>query len=161
MEEIVGVVEAVSVKGNNRYSIKIGSNWFHGFGKAPSKGEKVYIQYVVSQEGWKNIRKIVRESEVKKFLEPENGKQEQKQEVQEQSSEETQNQHEPFKEAAQISFQEQMALRLSNEQRRAQALRIAVQLVTEILTAEDRKNITKVIEKTLQIASEFDAFIRG
>jgi len=160
MEEIVGVVEAVSVKGNNRYSIKIGSNWFHGFGKAPSKGEKVYIQYVVSQEGWKNIRKIVRESEVKKFLEPENGKQEQKQETQEQSRE-AQSQPEPFKEAAQISFQEQMALRLSNEQRRAQALRIAVQLVTEILTAEDRKNITKVIEKTLQIASEFDAFIRG
>jgi len=153
MEEIVGVVEAVSVKGNNRYSIKIGSNWFHGFGKAPSKGEKVYIQYVVSQEGWKNIRKIVRESEVKKFLEPENEKQEQ--------SREAQSQPEPFKEAAQISFQEQMALRLSNEQRRAQALRIAVQLVTEILTAEDRKNITKVIEKTLQIASEFDAFIRG
>jgi len=160
MEEIVGVVEAVSVKGNNRYSIKIGSNWFHGFGKAPSKGEKVYIQYVVSQEGWKNIRKIVRESEVKKFLEPENGKQEQKQETQEQSRE-AQIQPEPFKEAAQISFQEQMALRLSNEQRRAQALRIAVQLVTELLTAEDRKNITKVIEKTLQIASEFDAFIRG
>ena len=153
MEEIVGVVEAVSVKGNNRYSIKIGSNWFHGFGKAPSKGEKVYIQYVVSQEGWKNIRKIVRESEVKKFLEPENEKQEQ--------SREAQSQPELFKEAAQISFQEQMALRLSNEQRRAQALRIAVQLVTEILTAEDRKNITKVIEKTLQIASEFDAFIRG
>jgi len=64
-KEVVGKVEAVSIKDNNRYSIRIGDSWYSGFGKPPAKGTEIAVTYVETPEGWKNIKKWIAAPELK------------------------------------------------------------------------------------------------
>ena len=58
MEQVEGIVQAVSQKGEGRFSVKLtDGNWYGGFGKPPEKGDVVKIDYEINQQ-WRNIKKL-------------------------------------------------------------------------------------------------------
>lgn len=55
--EIEGIVSAVSQR-EDRYGVKIGEDWFGGFGTCPvKKGDSVVVSFW-ERDGWKNIKGI-------------------------------------------------------------------------------------------------------
>jgi hypothetical protein len=48
--------------GKDRYGVKLGGEWFNGFGKCPvKKGDKVNIEYITNGK-WQNITNIIVEA---------------------------------------------------------------------------------------------------
>jgi len=57
-EQIKGLIEAVSNKIKGRYSLKIGKDWYSGFGSTEAnKGDEVEIEFQ-ENKGFLNIKKI-------------------------------------------------------------------------------------------------------
>lgn len=54
-----GQIDAVSIKKDNKYAIRIGDRWFNGFGKLPAeKGDTIELEYGTNNN-FNNISKII------------------------------------------------------------------------------------------------------
>lgn len=155
-KELIGNVEAVSIKGNNRFSIKIGEQWYSGFGKAPNKEDSVFIRYVITEKDgmkWHNIRELVREEDAKRFgVTPATSVQQTLESEAPQEAIEALQESE-LRPASEISLSAQMEMCKIKEARRIEACKIAASILKISglpAKAETLINIATLIEEYIK-----------